>query len=71
MSWFRRAVPASPSWNLLKTAAQIAVFWSMFLFLLPYGVLGLAASAGVFRAYRDRVPLWWPWPARLSRSDYS
>jgi protein-S-isoprenylcysteine O-methyltransferase Ste14 len=32
---FRQARRANPIWNLTKTVAQIAVFWSLFLFVLP------------------------------------
>lgn len=32
---FRRARPASSAWNLLKTAGQIVVFWTVFLVLVP------------------------------------
>src|SRR5262245_40583336 len=32
---FREARRANPLWNLVKTLAQIAVFWSFFLFVLP------------------------------------
>ena len=32
---FREARRANPLWNMAKTMAQIAVFWSFFLFVLP------------------------------------
>src|SRR5215475_1514212 len=32
---FRQARRANPIWNLIKTVAQITVFWSFFLFVLP------------------------------------
>src|SRR5262245_17985586 len=37
---FRQARRANPIWNLTKTMAQIAVFWSFFLFVLP-GLINL------------------------------
>lgn len=33
---FRPARPASPGWHLLKTLAQTAVFWSLFLGIIPW-----------------------------------
>lgn len=35
MRWFRQAEPTAASWLLLRTAAQIVVFWGLFLFVIP------------------------------------
>src|SRR5687767_13965794 len=35
MDWFRRAAPASTKALLVRTALQVAVFWGIFLFVLP------------------------------------
>lgn len=43
----REAKPASLRWILLKTLAQVVVFWTVFLFVLPAGVYGLERSAGL------------------------
>lgn len=46
---FRRARPGSPRWNLAKTAAQIALFWSVLLFLVPAFLSDLQAWIGLNR----------------------
>lgn len=43
---FRIAREASPPWNLAKTFAQIVVFWSTFLFVLPAGVRWIESAIG-------------------------
>ena len=43
----REARPASPGWNVLKTLSQTVVFWSLFIFLLPAGILALEHSLGL------------------------
>lgn len=46
---FERAAPSTTAWNLTKTAVQVTVFWSLFLYVIPHGLvvverqLGLAA----------------------------
>lgn len=47
MQYFRRARPATASWNLTKTAAEIVVFWGVFLFVLPPWVVVASARLGV------------------------
>jgi protein-S-isoprenylcysteine O-methyltransferase Ste14 len=47
MQYFRRARPASTRWNLAKTAAQIVLFWGVFLFLLPPWVVVASSRLGV------------------------
>ena len=37
----REARPAAPWWVILKTLFQTAVFWIVFLFLLPAGIVAL------------------------------
>lgn len=44
---FRVAREASPAWNLAKTFAQIVVFWSTFLYVLPAGVRWVESAIGV------------------------
>ncbi|MBK6427660.1 MAG: isoprenylcysteine carboxylmethyltransferase family protein [Blastocatellia bacterium] len=44
---FRVAREASPAWNLAKTFAQIVVFWSTFLYVLPAGMRWVEAAIGV------------------------
>jgi len=43
----RQARPATPAWNLAKTLMQTAVFWSVFLFVLPAIVYHLETSLGL------------------------
>jgi protein-S-isoprenylcysteine O-methyltransferase Ste14 len=49
LSYFRgrEARPASRGWNVLKTLSQTAVFWSVFLVLLPAGVFALEGAMGL------------------------
>lgn len=47
LRWFRQAQPRSAGHNLLKTAAQTAVFWTVFLVLLPYAIVSLESACGV------------------------
>lgn len=47
MQWFRRARPATVSWNLAKTAVEIVVFWGVFLFVLPPWVVLVASRLGI------------------------
>jgi protein-S-isoprenylcysteine O-methyltransferase Ste14 len=35
MRWFRQADPTTARWLLLRTGAQIVVFWGLFLFVVP------------------------------------
>ena len=35
MRWFRQAEPTAARWLLVRTAAQIVVFWGLFLFIIP------------------------------------
>jgi protein-S-isoprenylcysteine O-methyltransferase Ste14 len=46
---FRQARPAKPLWNLAKTLAQIAAFWSFFLFVLPALINRVEDEIGVPR----------------------
>lgn len=71
---FRRANPASASWNGAKTVAQIACFWGFFLFYLPPRLVGAttglvpelgvhaprALSMGLFVA-ASMLGLWSAW----------
>jgi protein-S-isoprenylcysteine O-methyltransferase Ste14 len=43
---FERAAPASTTWNVAKTAAQVAVFWSLFLYVIPQGLVALERRLG-------------------------
>ncbi len=43
----REARAASRRWNLLKTAAQMVVFWSLFLVLIPWAIVSVERSAGL------------------------
>ena len=43
----REARPASAGWNVLKTLAQTAAFWSVFLVLLPAGLYALEGPLGL------------------------
>src|SRR5215813_10265350 len=46
---FREARRANPLWNLAKTLAQIAVFWSFFLFVLPALIIRVEDEIGLPR----------------------
>ena len=35
MPWFRQAAPTAVRWLVLRTGAQIVVFWGLFLFVIP------------------------------------
>ena len=35
MNWFRQAAPTAVRWLVLRTGAQIVVFWGLFLFVIP------------------------------------
>ena len=35
MLWFRQAAPTAARWLILRTGAQIVVFWGLFLFVIP------------------------------------
>ena len=52
---FRKAREAGSGWNLFKTVCLIAVFWSVFLYLVPVQVMRLEAWIG-----------WelWQWPGQ-------
>lgn len=41
---FRPAREATPAWNLTKTLAQTAVFWSSLLWMVPLGILRVESS---------------------------
>jgi len=45
----REARPASWQWNVAKTLAQTVVFWAVFLFLLPAGLLAVESGLGLDR----------------------
>lgn len=57
MPWFRRARQASASWNVAKTGVQIAVFWGVFLFVIPPRLVfaGLAVGIPAFPTTTGRV----------------
>lgn len=44
---FERAGPSSTAWNLTKTAGQVAVFWSLFLYLIPQGLVVVERHLGL------------------------
>jgi protein-S-isoprenylcysteine O-methyltransferase Ste14 len=44
---FRQARDASPQWNLAKTLGQVAVFWTVFLVIIPVGLLRMERALGV------------------------
>lgn len=43
----REARPASAGWNVLKTLAQLVVFWTLFLVVLPAGVYWVESAFGL------------------------
>jgi protein-S-isoprenylcysteine O-methyltransferase Ste14 len=43
----RIARPASPRWNVFKTLCQTVVFWTLFLVLIPWGILTLEVQLGI------------------------
>lgn len=43
----REARPASAGWNVAKTLAHTAVFWAVFLVVIPAGVVALESSVGL------------------------
>ena len=45
----RPARPAPAWWNLAKTISQAAVFWTVFLFVVPWLIFVLETSAGIGR----------------------
>lgn len=45
--YFRQAPPASNAWNLWKTFLQSAVFWIVFLLLLPLSLLAIEHELGL------------------------
>lgn len=47
MTWFRRASPATASWNLFKTLLQVVFFWGLFLFVLPPMIIAAAETFGL------------------------
>ena len=47
MDIFRRARPADPSWNLAKTAVQVAVFWGVILFVIPPWIVAASTRLGL------------------------
>lgn len=56
---FRLARPARPAWNLAKTAGQIAVFWSVFLVVIPHALVELEHGLGIAPfGPIDRAILW-------------
>jgi protein-S-isoprenylcysteine O-methyltransferase Ste14 len=44
---FRQARDATPHWNLAKTLGQVAVFWVVFLVIIPGGLLRMERALGV------------------------
>ena len=57
---FRKARAASAGWNLFKTALHTCFFWSIFLFLIPFGISRLEVALGI-TPYTLPGPSWWPW----------
>lgn len=55
---FRRAKPASPRWNLVKTGTQIAVFWSVLLLAIPLALVEVERAIAV-PSFDFPVPLAW------------
>ncbi len=53
----REARPASWRWNVAKTLAQTVLFWSVFLVLLPAGVLAVESRLGL-ESGRFAAPGW-------------
>ncbi len=49
MSYFRgrEARAATWRWNVLKTFSQTIVFWSIFLFILPTGIVAIESALGL------------------------
>ena len=41
MLWFRQASPTAARWLVLRTGAQIIVFWGLFLFVIPPLIAGI------------------------------
>jgi protein-S-isoprenylcysteine O-methyltransferase Ste14 len=44
---FRQARDARPQWNVVKTLGQVAVFWVVFLVIIPGGLLRMERALGV------------------------
>jgi protein-S-isoprenylcysteine O-methyltransferase Ste14 len=44
---YRPAPPARPAWNLSKTVLQTAVFWALFLWLLPWALSAAERALGL------------------------
>lgn len=53
----REARPASCGWILLKTLGQTVVFWSLFLLVLPVGIVVLETQLGL-DGWRFGSPAW-------------
>lgn len=57
---FRPARPGSTMSHLLRTSAQIVVFWGVFLYVLPMAITAAERAAGV-PGFRGEVPSWVGW----------
>ena len=57
---FRRAALAKPWWNLLKTALQTALFWLIFLGVLPVALSSLEGALG-WTPHQFPTQRWSPW----------
>lgn len=61
MPWFRRAQPAATSALLLRTLVQLALFWGLFLFVLPPIIARVEASLGATWPAVSRARVLAPW----------
>ena len=55
----RESRPSSCWWVLLKTLFQTVIFWSVFLFLLPAGILALESELGLVGWRFSGIPRVW------------
>lgn len=57
---FRQAAPASPAWNLIKTAQQVVVVWGVALALVPLAIDWIERRAGLELArFPAQAPAGW------------
>ena len=67
----REARPTSVAWVVAKTLAQMAVFWTLFLAVLPAGVYALESAVGLDGWRFDGGPGRWAGPRGWQGPDDS
>lgn len=60
--FFRRAKPATALWNVSKTLLHTAAFWTVFLWLLPVGIVWAEQQFGMPQ-WQVAGMGWFAWPA--------